>query len=97
LVFLLDASAVSAMMREPRILDAKGRALAPEDRIVVCTIVRGEVLFGIARLPQGRRREELEAKAAEVFARLPCEPILAVVGDHYASVKLARQRAGLAS
>jgi predicted nucleic acid-binding protein len=95
LVFLLDASAVSAMMREPRVLDAKGQSLPPEDRIVVCTIVRGEVLFGIKRLAEGRRREELGDKATEVFARLPCEPVPAAAGDHYAALKLARQRAGL--
>jgi hypothetical protein len=34
----------------------------------------GEVLFGLERLAQGRRRTELETKAGKLFAILPCEP-----------------------
>jgi len=42
------------------------------------------------------RRQDLEAKAAALFAAIPCEPISEAAGDHYAQVKLARQRKGLA-
>jgi hypothetical protein len=47
----------------------------PDDRVVTCSIVRGEILFGLERLPQGQRRAVLEAKAQVVFAALPCEPV----------------------
>jgi hypothetical protein len=43
----------------------------PIDRAVVCTIVRGEVGYGIERLTPGKRRQELEAGC-----RVPC-PTLA--------------------
>src|SRR5205823_2285386 len=43
-----------------------------DNRVVICTITRGEILFGLGRLAQGRRRAELEAKAQQLFAALPC-------------------------
>ena len=54
----------------------------------------GEILFGLARLAQGRRRAELEAKAQRLFMALPCEPVPPNAGDLYANVKLAQQRIG---
>ena len=68
-------------------------SIAPEDRILTCTIVRGEILFGLGRLDPGRRRTALEAKADQLFASVPCEPSLA--GGHYARLKLGQQRLGL--
>ena len=83
------------MMREdPRVavwFDSK----LSDDRVMTCTIVRGEILFGLGRLSEGRRRAELEAKAQEIFAALCCEPVPAAAADLYASVKLAQQRRGL--
>ena len=69
--------------------------MQPDDRVVTCSIARGEILFGLGRLAQGQRRAALEAKAQTVLAALPCEPIPPAAGDHYASVKLAQQRLGL--
>jgi predicted nucleic acid-binding protein len=67
-----------------------------DDRVVTCTIVRGEVLFGIARLPVGRRRAELEETGQQFLASLRCEPVPERAGDFYAAVKLFRQQRGLA-
>jgi predicted nucleic acid-binding protein len=66
----------------------------PADRVVTCTIVRGEILFGIARLPQGKRRAELEKTGHLFLKALPCEPVPQGAGD--ATVKLARLQRGLA-
>jgi predicted nucleic acid-binding protein len=66
------------------------------DRIVTCAIVRGELLFGIARLPKGKRRAELEEMGTQFLAAFRCEPVPERAGDFYASVKLARQQRGLA-
>ena len=65
-------------------------------RVVICSVVRGEIRYGIERLLHGKRRQELEAKAAKIFAILPCEPVPEVAGDHYANIKVIRQRKGLA-
>src|SRR5215471_368395 len=66
-----------------------------DDRVVICTVTRGEVLFGLERLAQGRRRTDLEAKAAKLFAVLPCEPIPPAAGDVYAKIKASQQRQGV--
>ena len=65
------------------------------DQVVICPIVRGEILFGLERLAAGKRRADLEHKARRLFAAIPCEPIPPGAGDRYASVKVARQRRGL--
>ncbi len=70
-------------------------ALSNQDRVIVCPVVRGEILYGIMRLPQGKRRADLKSKADNLFASLPCEGIPETAGDHYANVKFARQSKGL--
>jgi predicted nucleic acid-binding protein len=95
-IYLLDTNAISDLMRSaPRIEDWMA-ALDPRDRVVICTIVRGEVLFGVGRLPEGRRRFELEDTAHKFLAAFRCEPVPPLAADFYAAVKLARQQRGLA-
>ena len=74
----------------------KGRlnSLAESDYLFTCPIVKGEILFGIVRLPDGKRRRNLEQKANELFAQIPCDPILENVGDAYAQIKVAAQQQG---
>ena len=69
----------------------KGRlnSLADSDYLFTCPIVKGEILFGVARLPAGKRRRDLEQKANELFAQIPCDPIPENVGDTYAQIKVA--------
>jgi predicted nucleic acid-binding protein len=93
--FLLDTTAFSDLMREHPGLDARLAALDAADRVFVCSITRGEVAYGIGRLPDGKRRQALEAKAQKLFAVFPCEPVPDSSGEHYARAKLARQRSGL--
>ena len=74
----------------------KGRlnSLAESDYPFTCPIVKGEILFGIVRLPAGKRRRDLEQKANELFAEVPCDPIPENVGDAYAQIKVAAQQQG---
>lgn len=95
MLFLLDTNAFSDLMREHPKIDAHLASLTPADRAVICSVVRGEIRYGIERLPQGKRRQELGVKAAELFAILPCESVPEAAGDHYARVKLTRQQKGL--
>jgi predicted nucleic acid-binding protein len=48
----------------------------------------------LGRLAQSRRRIELEAKAHNLFAALPCEPIPSAAGDFYANLKIAQWTRG---
>ncbi len=95
MLFLLDTNAFSDLMREHPKLDTRLATLPSTDRVVICSVVRGEIRYGIERLPQSKRRQELETKATKLFAVLPCEPVLEAAGDHYAKIKLARQQKGL--
>ncbi len=76
-------------------MDAHLASISPMDQVVICPVVRGEIRYGIERLPQGKRRQDLEVKAAKLFAILPCESVLEAAGDHYARIKLTRQQKGL--
>jgi predicted nucleic acid-binding protein len=55
MLFLLDTNAFSDLMREHPQLDARLSALTPTDRVIICAVVRGEILYGIERLPPGKR------------------------------------------
>jgi len=93
--YLLDTNAISDLMRAAPRIETWMAGLDPQDRVVTCTIVRGEVLFGIARLPAGRRRTELEETGRQFLAAFRCEPVPERAGDVYAVVKAARQQRGL--
>ncbi len=95
MIYLLDTNAISALMRADPRMASWLSSIAADDRVVICTITRGEILFGLERLAPGRRRNELERKAVSLFAVLPCEPVASTAADRYASVKAAQQRRGL--
>jgi predicted nucleic acid-binding protein len=94
--FLLDTNAISELMRADTRLEKWMADLNEGDRIVTCTIVRGEILFGISRLPEGKRRVELEQVGHQFLAVFQCEPVPQRAGDFYAAIKLARSSRGLA-
>ncbi len=59
-------------------------------------ITVAEILYGIERLPGGRRREHLEAAATEVFSTF-ADDVLPFDGQaavHYARIVGTRERAG---
>jgi predicted nucleic acid-binding protein len=82
-------------MREHPKVDARLASTTSADRVVICSVVRGEIQYGIQRLPQGRRRQELASKSAKLFTVVHCEPVPEVAGDLYAKIKLTRQQKGL--
>lgn len=95
MTYLLDTNAVSALMRADARIAAWLSSIDPDDRLTICTITRGEVLFGLERLAPGRRRTELEEKATNLFAALSCEPVPPSAADQYARLKSSQQRRGL--
>jgi tRNA(fMet)-specific endonuclease VapC len=96
MVYLLDTNAFSDLMRDHSAVDARLASVQSTGQVAICSVVRGEIQYGIQRLPLGKRRRELATKASELFAVIPCEPVPEVAGDHYATVKLSRQQKGLA-
>jgi predicted nucleic acid-binding protein len=95
MTYLLDTNAISDLMRAVPRIETWMAGLDRGDRVVTCMIVRGEILFGIARLPAGRRRTELEETGRQFLALVRCEPVPERAAEFYAAVKLARQQRGL--
>lgn len=95
LIYLLDTNTITALMKAAPRIETWMAGLSQTDRVVTCTIVRGEILFGIARLPKGRRRTELEETGHQFLAALRCEPIPESAADLYAALKITRQQRGL--
>lgn len=94
-MYMLDTSTLSVLMREEDELMARLLRLSRGQRVVTCPIVRGEVLFGINRLSEGKWKTRLIHKAVQAFSLVHCEPLPAGAGDEYARIKLERQRLGL--
>ena len=92
--YLLDTSTFSHLPRAHATVRARIEALAAEDRLVTCAVVRGEILYGLARLRPGRHLVELTAKTASLFAGVPSEPIRTGAAEHYARLKHAAERSG---
>jgi tRNA(fMet)-specific endonuclease VapC len=95
MTYLIDTNIFSDLMREHPKLDDHLSNLSTTDRIIICPIVRGEILYGIRRLPISKRQQELESKASRLFAILPCESIPETAGDIYSTIKINRQLKGL--
>ena len=95
MIYLLDTSVISALMRADARMATWLSSIGADDRVAICTIARGEILFGLERLAPGRRRTDLEGKARKLFAAVPCEPIPPAAGDVYANIKVSQQRRGL--
>jgi predicted nucleic acid-binding protein len=93
--FLLDANAFGDLMREDRTLQRQLASHSQTDRVIICPIVRGEVLHGIGRLPEGKRKKGLHEKAEILFQTIPCVAVPETAGDCYAQIKLTRQRIGV--
>jgi predicted nucleic acid-binding protein len=92
----LDTNVVSELMRtkpDERVLrwvDAQS-----PDSLAVTTVTVAELLYGIARLPAGRKRKRLEAAIAETleedFTILPFDEVAAV---DYATIAAAQDLRG---
>ncbi len=84
-LYLLDTNTVSCVMADH--LKVKARLALQPGQVVTCAIVRGEIRYGLERLPIGKRRTNLEAKASAVSATLPIEPIVAAAADIYGTIR----------
>ena len=91
---LFDTTAASAWMWADPMLLAYLDSLPPTDWIITCPTVRGEILFGVWRMPDGRKKRDLAAKARQLFRIAPCVSAPPSVGDGYARVKLDCEQSG---
>jgi toxin FitB len=96
-VIILDTNVVSELMRpEP----APGVANWVRDRdrreLRTTATTLAEIRYGIARLPEGRRKQVLLAAADEIFSAFADQvlPVDAAAAEQYAVIASSRERAG---
>jgi tRNA(fMet)-specific endonuclease VapC len=93
-VYPLDTAIFSLMVKQNLIIRARVALLPAVDHVVICTVVRGEVLYGLERMPRGKKHRGLETKIVELFASILCEPIPQNAADQYARIKREAERKG---
>jgi toxin FitB len=82
---LLDTNAVSDLMRDhPKV---KGRVGQHSDPVLTGVVVAGEIRHGLSRLPPGKKRHDLEARAQSILAALRIEPVTEPIADAYGRLK----------
>ena len=99
-MFLLDTNVLSALMTpRPSPEVAAWLSVQPEHLLFTTTVCQAEILSGLAILPQGRRRTQLEVAARAMFLDdfdgrvLPFDTIAA---ENYTDIYAQRRRAGRA-
>jgi predicted nucleic acid-binding protein len=97
-VIVLDTNVISEAMRpapDGHVLTWLD-ALRPDDTYTTA-ICASEILYGIARMPEGKRRRELEQVAARLFTerlRGRVLPFDHAAAPHFAAIANARRAAG---
>jgi toxin FitB len=97
-VIIVDTNVISGLMRpEPNPKVLAWVAAQPRAQLYTTHINQIEVLYGIAILPEGRRRDALRAAAGGMFAEDFAGRLLpfgASAAARYAEIMLSRRRVG---
>ena len=96
-MIILDTNVVSELMRPepaPQVAAWIRDRDRPELRTTSVTVA--EIRYGIARLPDGRRKQALLAAAADIFRAFEDQvlPFDAAAAEHYAAIASNRERSG---
>lgn len=95
---VLDTNVVSELMRqapEPGVVSWVDRFSAAD--VVVTAVTAAELMYGVARLPDGRRKQELHTEVEGLLNddfRDQILPFDVPAATHYAEIVAARERAG---
>jgi predicted nucleic acid-binding protein len=97
-MIVLDTNVVSELMRP-----APARSVLtwvqehPGNDLYTTAVTVAEIRYGIARLPEGRRREALHQAAGEIFAAFPGQVLSfdLAAASTYADVVAQRDRLGI--
>lgn len=92
--YLLDTNTFSYLMSEHESVKAHVEALDETDQIVISSIVRGEIRYGIERMPAGKRRSRVKEKAEKLFAVIPCISVNEDIADLYGRIKREAEQQG---
>lgn len=97
-MIVIDTNVVSELMRaQPHPKVFAWVAAQPRATLYTTSVTQAEILYGIAALPEGRRRAALAAAADAMFAEDFADRVLPFNGAaaaRYAEIVTSRQRAG---
>lgn len=96
-MIIIDTNVVSELMRpEPDPGVASWVRARDRRELRMTAISLAEVQYGIARLPDGRRKQVLLGAADEIFSAFGDQvlPVDAATAGHYAVIASSRERAG---
>jgi predicted nucleic acid-binding protein len=97
-MIVLDTNVISELMRPQTNASVLGWVDAQgQDELFVTAVTVGEVLYGIARLPEGKRKSDLRSAADETFDVDFIERVRAfdkAAAEHYSHVVSQRERSG---
>jgi hypothetical protein len=97
-VIVLDTNVISELMRPvPHVAVVAWVAAQPRAMLYTTHINHAEVLYGIAALPDGRRRTALAMAAQAIFTEEFAGRVLAFgagAAGHYANIVVARRQVG---
>ena len=97
-MIVLDTNVVSELMRR----SPESRVLAwidlyPASEVMITAVTAAELLYGVARLPEGRSKNDLHAAVESLLAedfRDQILPFDATAAAHYADIVATRERVG---
>jgi predicted nucleic acid-binding protein len=97
-MYVFDTNVISEVMKDtPDAAVAAWLRACPVDAMFTTTICQSEILYGVRRLSQGRRRARLLAAAEAMFARSFADRVLpfdAAAASACVDIRIARERAG---
>jgi predicted nucleic acid-binding protein len=97
-VIVIDTNVVAELMRaQPHPKVFAWVAAQPRVTLYTTSVTQAEILYGIAALPEGRRRTALAAAADAMFTEDFADRVLPfnrAAAAHYAEIVTTRQRAG---
>ncbi len=96
-MIIIDTNVVSELMHpEPDPGVASWVRARDRRELRMTAISLAEVRYGIARLPDGRRKQVLLGAADEIFSAFADQilPVDAAAAEHYAVIASSRERAG---
>jgi predicted nucleic acid-binding protein len=97
-MIILDTNVISEMIAvAPSVAVEAWLSIQPGETVFTTTITQAELLYGLRRLPPGRRRSELEAAILPILLQDFAGRILpfdSAAADAFATIAAARGKAG---
>ena len=95
MIYHFDTNAVSDLMTGQTKIRDRFSFLSRSHQFSFSAIVRGELRYGLERVPAGRRRGLLQARFDVIVGQIPIDLVDQGVAETYGQVKYACELAGL--